>query len=139
MAETISKTRYCFYNPSGGVISIRLSVGNAIIAGSDFKLYSEDKSKMLEEFKISASFEKEGGKLVQTFPKDLNKTNLIWSVICCSKNAAIYSSLVKVVIMQEDKELKMTFPAEKHLVNIPPCVVQKTDAYNGSLVFMAKK
>jgi hypothetical protein len=139
MSTSTGVTRYCFYNPKGGIVSIRLKVGNQIIAGSDFKLVNESKTVVLEQLKISAENNQSTLKRVQTLLKDLSKANLAWAVVCCSKDPEIYSSDVKIEIIQDEHPLKMNYPAEKHLVNIPPCKTNSVETYKGSLVFMPKE
>lgn len=133
-----SATRYCFFKAASGLITIKVFAPPDIEVGADFRLYSPDKSKQLETFKIRVPAGQSAFKILDFNPRELSKHILIWQYSCCSATPAVYQGKVVMKALQGDDICKMTLPAVNELVNCPPCAVNADEKTNGHLIFINK-
>ena len=128
--------RYCFIAPSDDPVKVKFNVDKMIVAGADFKLFNETGTKVIEHWKMTAEDKSFATKRLRTSVEELHLKKMSWHILCCSLSANVFSGVVGIEIIQEDKICSMTIPAEKTLSNIPPCKLNIPDSYNGSLTFI---
>lgn len=128
--------RFCLYNEFDGNFKVNLLADEFIVLGADFKIVSNDTKELLEQWKFST----ENGKIVThdiaLSINDMNKTKLIWKVLCCSLNPNKFEGKVQIKLTQNNKPVKLTLPASYIVKNIPPCQLNSAEEFSGSLVFI---
>lgn len=133
-----STSRYCIVLPDDGLVTVRLSVPPYIAAGSDFILYNEDGTRVVEQWKLSAENNSYADRIIKTDIRNLNRKNLAWAVLSCSLNPRISEALIEIEFFQKESLCQMTLPASQRLLNIPPCKVKGADKFSGSLMFIVR-
>jgi hypothetical protein len=130
---------FCFIDPEGATVSVKMLMSNALMAGGDFKIFYKDSTKVLENWKMSGDSKNPDEKILRTKKFDLNKSKLAWNILTCSKDADIYTGVIEIKVYQGLEECKMNYPARQKIENIPPCKIKGAQETKGSLTFFIKK
>jgi hypothetical protein len=130
---------FCFIDPEGASITVRMSVSRALMAGGDFKIFYRDTTKVLESWKMSGDDKNPDERILRTKKMDLNKSKLAWNILTCSKDADVFSGVLEIKVYQGRDECQITYPARQKVENIPPCKVKGVQEAKGSLTFFIKK
>lgn len=130
---------YCFIDPEGASVSVRMEMSKALMAGGDFKIFYRETTKAIESWKLSGDFKNPDERILRTKRQDLNKSKLAWNILTCSTDPDIYTGFINIKVFQGPDECKMTYPAKQKIENIPPCKVKEMQSMNGSLTFFIKK
>lgn len=130
--------RFCIYNDTDGYFRISMGADDFVVLGADFKIVNPSTKEIIEEWKLST----DNGKVVNydiiVHPKELHKMKLVWKVLCCSANPNKFEGKVAVKVLQNNVPLKLTIPSNYILKNVPPCQLQSTEDFSGSLIFIKK-
>lgn len=130
---------YCFIDPEGASVSVRMEMSKALMAGGDFKIFYRETTKAIESWKLSGDFKNPDERILRTKRQDLNKSKLAWNILTCSTDPEIYTGFINIKVFQGPEECKMTYPAKQKIQNIPPCKVKEMQSTKGSLTFFIKK
>lgn len=129
---------FCFIDPKGPSILVRMSISHALMAGGDFKIFYKSTTKVLENWKMSGDAKNPDERILRTKKMELNKSKLVWSILTCSTNPDVYTGVAEIKVYQGRDECKMTYPARQKVENIPPCKVKGVQEISGSLTFIIK-
>lgn len=130
---------FCFIDPEGSSITVRMSISRALMAGGDFKIFYRDTTNVLESWKMSCDAKNPDERILRTKKLDLNKSKLVWNVLTCSSDSDVYTGVLEMKVYQGREECKMTYPSRQKVENIPPCKVKGVQEVSGSLTFFIKK
>lgn len=128
----------CIIELNEGPVTIKLTMPDNIMCGGDFKVYDQSRNNVIEQFKMSANPGEFAIANISTWPRDLNKCFLAWTVLCCSNTASVYKGVPRIEFRQMDNFCKLTFPLEWNMMNIPPCKLGSSESFSGSVMFIVK-
>lgn len=129
---------YCFIDPDGPSVTVRMEMSQELMAGGDFKIFYRETTKVIENWKMSGDSKNPDERILRTKKQDLNKSKLAWNVLTCSTDSDIYKGFVNIKVYQGPDECKMTYPAKQKIENIPPCKIKDTKSTKGNLTFFIK-
>ncbi|MES2002873.1 MAG: hypothetical protein V4450_00025 [Bacteroidota bacterium] len=126
--------RTCKIDPTGGKITIKLSVTNALISGGDFKIYGFSDGIVTEQYKLqtgnTGTVEKD---LVQTAAKLVDQV-VSWEVSSCAP-LVTNSGIVTIEIYQNGQLCPSLPTANYTLSNVPNCASGTALPLHGGLLF----
>ena len=88
----------CIIELNEGPVTIKLTMPDNIMCGGDFKVYDQSRNNVIEQFKMSANPGEFAIANISTWPRDLNKCFLAWTVLCCSNTASVYKGVFQYVL-----------------------------------------
>lgn len=126
--------RTCKIDPSGGGVTIKLSVTNALISGGDFKIYGFSDGVVSEQFKLQTGNTGTAEKVSAQAAANLVNQVLSWEVSSCAP-VATNSGVVTIEIYQNDQLCPSLPPANYPLTNVPDCASGNALPLHGGLLF----
>lgn len=136
--QNLNQNSYCLYEPNKGLLRVSFTIDKYLVGGGDFQILDEKKNVVLDHWKFSVENGKTVAKEINVNLKSLHKANLIWNILVCSFNAQISDGKAAIQIFQDGSICKINPPAEKRLLNIPPCKVNYTVSFSGLIVLVMK-
>jgi hypothetical protein len=130
---------YCIIGLNKGPVVVKLIMDHHILCGAEFKLFDETRNNVLETWKMSANAGEFDASQLSTWPKNLNKCHMAWTVLCCSDDSQIHAGIIRIEMKQMDHQCGLSYPLEYKLANIPPCSVNASENFSGSFMFIVKK
>lgn len=131
--------RYCILeNTPEQRIFIRFYVSEKISTGGEFKIFAEDKKKVLEQWKMVA---KDGQKYQYELDlpfKHINKTYVAWTILYCTSVPSMKNAKFKMEVYQGDKKCKFNHNLEWEFDNAVPCSIKMPDKLSGNFMFVVK-
>lgn len=134
-----NQERYCFLNSTEGTVAIALKADEFIVAGADFKLYDPSNQDVVETWKTTIDQGNASIHKLKTRPDKLSKLKLAWQIVCCSAKNNVFEGSVMLAVSQGNSPLKPTKPLRYNVTNIPPCGMDSTESFKGSLIFIQNK
>lgn len=131
--------RFCFLQPTDGIIEIKLSVSDHILAGGDFRITKRDSTEILEKWKMSADSGNAGIKILSNVANKLNFCSMVWQVLCCSSNKDIGEATLRVEILQGSKPATLNAPIFVNLEKVAHCQLKMPVQWNDVITFVEKK
>ncbi|MDC1067991.1 hypothetical protein OAQ99_02390 [Candidatus Kapabacteria bacterium] len=135
----MSDQKYCILKQDKNPITITFKIDEDMQSGSDFKLFDPKTKTVIENFKISSSYEKPGVYKFTTKVDRLNGLKLNYMLVICSKNPNNFRGKVQLDILQAGLPVKLTAPLSYTLQNVPPCNFGNSEKIKGSLFFVVNK
>jgi hypothetical protein len=131
------KLRYCLFDLQSGLVNVRLMVSPTMVAGGDFRVFSE-RRLTIEQFKLSASGKEFENIIIRTPLAELNKAQLAWNILYCSSDPKAIYGAIKIEVTQKGEKCKVTVPTEWQMTDVPPCALNIPVSFTGSLIFVPK-
>jgi len=128
--------RYCFLEGTNVGLALALKADDFIVAGADFKLFDPDTKMVIEEWKTTIDKGEPSIYRFKTKPLELSKKKLSWQIVCCSSKDNAYEGHVMIAVSQGNNALKPTKPLKYNITNIPPCGMDGTESFKGSMIFI---
>ncbi len=139
MSGNEKQSRYCFVNPEGGTVAVKIIADTKLVSGANFKLFNASKDRLLDELKLSAENGSNAIRSFRTPPRDMSGTVLVWKILCCSNDPKVIAGRIDIQIFQDGNRCSLTLPIIHQFENLVPCTMNSPASASGSLVFMPKK
>lgn len=133
-----STIRFCFIDPNGGPVVVRLYAGNSVVAGGDFLLHNTLARKDVDNFKLTVENLSISTYRIPFEPKEMNQFRLAWHILTCTLDHRIINGRVDIQIHQRNNQCKLSSPAKYDLTDLAPCKLKATTPVDGSLTFVAR-
>jgi|GEM_PF-3370807 hypothetical protein len=133
-----TKFRLCLINPDNGPISIGISLSSALMCGGNFKITAPSKF-VIDDFKMSADDTDSEHYIIHCNPNDLNKAQLSWQLLYCSKATNISEGSIVFDFYQMGNRCKQNLESVWYFRNIPACQLRNPASFQGIITFAIKE
>ena len=134
-----NQERYCFLNDDRNSVALALKADEFIVAGADFNLFDPATQEVIETWKATIDKGNASVHRLKTKAGQLSKMKLAWQIVCCSSKSNVYEGSVILAVTQGNTPLKPSKPLRYNITNIPPCGLDSTENFKGSMVFIHNK
>ena len=126
-------TNYCMVDPSGGPITVKVMVNNAIQTAGIFILWKKNNGnwEKKEKFTVQTGDTGEATFQLVTKPSEIENDSLAWKMRACSMIQGVQRGDFIVEIIQDGK----TQWKKKSTRNVPQCSDGKAVEFGGHVIF----
>lgn len=128
----------CILDPNRTPLSCTLEVETDMKAGADFKVIDPDTKEIIEHFKLDAVDHRSEVHKFKTKPITLNRKQLVWTILVCSRNPNNFRGKIEVDLSQYGLPVKLSSPTSWTISNIPACKHGEAQKLSGNVTFVLK-